>query len=142
MRFDFEAPTPRPTARVLTGALWLTQALLAAFIVYAGVTKLATPTADLAQMMPWTAELPALVPVTALANLLGGLGILLPSLTRGQPRLTVHAAVSLLVLQVLALGFHAMRGEMMVPPINLVLIALVGFVLWGRTRTTAALAAA
>ena len=142
MRLNFEAPTPRPTSRVLTVALWLTQALLAAFFVYAGITKLATPSADLTQMMPWTAELPALVPVTALADLLGGLGILLPTLTRVRPRLTVHAAVGLLALQVLALGFHAMRGEMMVLPMNLVLIALVGFVLWGRTRTTAALAAA
>ncbi len=142
MRLVFEAPTPRPTSRILTGALWLTQALLAAFFVYAGVTKLATPAAELAQTMPWTAELPALVTVTALADLLGGLGILLPALTRIQPRLTVHAAVGLLVLQVLALGFHAMRGETMVLPMNLVLIALVGFVLWGRTRTTAALTSA
>ncbi|MFO6420244.1 DoxX family protein [Hylemonella sp. W303a] len=119
---------------VLSIALWLTQGLLALFFIYAGVTKLATPAEELAKMMPWTAQLPFLVPVTAIADLLGGLGILLPSLTRIRPRLTALAAIGLLVLQVLALGFHAVRGETMVLPMNAVLIVLIAFVLWGRTR--------
>jgi hypothetical protein len=133
---------PRPAPGLLNIALWLTHALLAAFFVYAGFTKLATPAAELAQMIPWTAELPSLVLVTGLVDVLGGLVILLPALARIRPRLTVLAAIGLLVLQVLALGFHAMRGEMMVIPMNIVLIALVAFVLWGRTRAMASPTAA
>lgn len=139
MRLISEPPTPRPSSGLLNIALWVTQGLLAAFFVYAGLTKLVTPAADLGKMIPWTAELPLLVPVTGVADLLGGLGILLPALTRIRPRLTVLAAIGLLVLQVLALGFHTMRGEMAVLPMNVVLIALVAFVLWGRTRAIPAI---
>jgi hypothetical protein len=36
------------------------------------------------------------------------------------------------VLQVLALAFHLSRGEAEVTPLNIVLLALSLFVLWGR----------
>lgn len=32
------------------------------------------------------------------------------------------------------MGFHLMRGEAVVLPMNLVLLALAAFVLWGCTR--------
>ncbi|EGI77644.1 DoxX family protein [Hylemonella gracilis] len=129
-----DAMAPGRARTVLNIVLWLIQGLLAIFFVYAGYTKLATPAVELARMMPWTAELPSLVPVTGIADLLGGLGIFLPTLTRIRPRLTALAALGLLVLQGLAMGFHAVRGEMAVLPMNIVLILLVAVVLWGRTR--------
>ena len=58
----------------------------------------------------------------------------MPALLRIQPRLSVLAAVGIIALQVLAMGFHLMRGEAMVLPMNLVLLALAAFVFWGRTR--------
>lgn len=127
--------TLAPPRRNLVGpALWAVQLLLALFFVWGGYTKLATPADALAKMIPWTAEHPLLTLVTGWADLLGGLGILLPSLTRIQPRLTALAAAGLLLLQGLALGFHLLRGELAVLPMNAVLIGLVLFVLWGRTR--------
>lgn len=132
-----EALAPRRPSGALNAALWLTQGLLALFFVYAGYSKLATPAAELAKMIPWTAQFPRLVLVTGLADLLGGLGILLPALTRIQPRLTLLATAGLIVLQVLALIFHVVRGEFMVTPMNVVLLALLAFVLWGRTKATA-----
>jgi uncharacterized membrane protein len=123
--------TPR---KGLAISLWAVQALLALFFIYAGVTKLTTPLDQLSKMMPWTGAYPSLVPVAGIADLFGGIGILLPALTRIWPRLTLLAAVGLLVLQVLAMGLHLMRGELMVVPMNVVLLALVAFVLWGRTR--------
>ncbi len=120
--------------RALSVALWGTQGLLAAGFLMAGATKLMTPADQLAAMIPWTGEYAALVPVTGLVDVAGGLGILLPSLTRILPRLTVLAALGLIVLQVLAGLFHLSRGEVDVLPMNIVFIALASFVLWGREK--------
>lgn len=120
--------------RILPVALWGTQGLLATFFVYAGVSKLFTPADQLAAMIPWTGEYGALVTIAGLADLAGGLGILLPSLTRIQPRLTVLAALGLIVLQVFAAVFHLSRGELAALPVNAILIALSVFVLWGRAK--------
>ena len=121
-------------SRTLSVALWGAQGVLAAAFVAAGATKLFTPADQLAAMIPWTGEYGALVPFTGVVDLAGGLGILLPSLTRILPRLTVLAALSLIVLQVLAGLFHLSRGEVDVLPMNIVFIALAGFVLWGREK--------
>ncbi len=123
-----------PSGKVLAVSLWTVQVLLAVFFVYGGITKLFTPATQLAEMMPWTANYPVLVLITGIADLLGGLGILLPSATRIQPRLTLLAGWGLIVLQILALGFHLMRGEAMVAPMNVILLALIGFVVWGRAK--------
>lgn len=126
--------TTARSGRILGTALWVVQGLLALFYVYAGLTKLGTPADELAKTMPWTADIPLLVPVTGIVDLLGGLGILLPALTRIQPRLTVLAALGTIVLQALAMTLHLSRGEFMVVPMNVVLIALSAFVYWGRGR--------
>ncbi len=125
--------SPR-SGKILGPSLWVVQVLLALFYVYAGFTKLATPTEELAKMMPWTAALPLLVPLTGIVDTLGGLGILLPSLTRIKPRLTVLAALGTILLQAFAITLHLSRGEGMVVPMNVVLIALAAFVYWGRSR--------
>jgi hypothetical protein len=128
------ALTPPKRRKLLGPALWAVQVLLALFFIFAGSTKLATPAAALAQQMPWTADYPGLVLWTGLADLLGGIGILLPALTRVLPGLTPLAATGLVALQVLALVFHLSRGEAAVAPLNLVLLALAAFVWWGRSR--------
>ena len=100
----------------------------------AGVTKVFTPIKELAQMMPWTGEYSvAFVRTIGLIDLAGGLGILLPSLTRIMPRLTVLAAIGCATLQVFAFAFHISRGEAAVTPLNILLLALSLFVLWGRS---------
>jgi hypothetical protein len=48
--------------------------------------------------------------------------------------LTVLAALGCTVLQVLAIGFHASRGEIVLTPFNLFLLALCIFVSWGRSK--------
>lgn len=121
--------------RKLLGAfLWLAQGVLAFFFLWGAWMKLGMPLDDAAKMAPWVAAQPGLAKFTGIVDLLGGLGILLPALLRIQPRLSVLAAVGIIALQVLAMGFHLMRGEAMVLPMNGVLLALAAFVLWGRTR--------
>ena len=123
------------TGKPLRIALWIAQGLVAVVFCMSGFTKLATPIPDLAAMMPWTGEVSSgFVRFIGLVDLAGGIGILLPALTRIQPRLTVLAALGCVVLQVLAFGFHASRGEFAVLPMNVVLLALSAFVLWGRGK--------
>lgn len=126
--------TLAPRRNLLGPGLWTVQSLLALFFVYAGGTKLAMSADQLAAMIPWTGDYPRLAVMTGVVDLLGGLGVLLPSLTRIQPRLTTLAAIGIIVLQVLALLFHLTRGEAAVVPMNVVVLALTAFVLWGRGR--------
>jgi uncharacterized membrane protein YphA (DoxX/SURF4 family) len=129
------SPSRAPAGSALRIGLWVAQALLAVVFIGSGVTKFFTPIPDLSQMMPWTGELPmAFVRFIGLVDFAGGVGILLPSLTRVQPRLTVLAALGCTVLQVLAIGFHLSRDEAMVLPLNFVLLPLAAFVLWGRGK--------
>ncbi|MBR1170582.1 DoxX family protein [Bradyrhizobium liaoningense] len=119
--------------RSLRIGLWAAQVALSAVFVSAGFVKLTTPIPQLAAMMPWAGQYSeTFVRTIALVDLAGGIGILLPALTRILPRLTVLAALGCAVLQVIALLFHLSRGEAEVAPLNIVLLALSLFVLWGR----------
>ncbi len=118
----------------LGAALWVAQAVLALFLLWGAWMKLGMPLQEAVKMAPWVAVHPGLAKFTGLVDLLGGLGIVLPALLRIQPRLSVLAAIGIIALQVLAMGFHLMRGEAMVLPMNVVLLMLAGFVVWGRTK--------
>ncbi len=129
-------PTPEHSVGAspkLNMFLWMAQFLAAAVFISAGYMKFTAPIADLAKMIPWTGQLPEkFVRFIGLVDLAGGLGLLLPALTRIHPRLTVLAALGCLLLQILATIFHISRGEVMVTPLNFVLLSLSLFVLWGR----------
>lgn len=125
----------KPAGKLFVASLWLAQLIVAALFCMSGVMKISTPIPELAAMMPWTGQLPAtFVRIIGLIDLAGGVGILLPALTRIKPQLTVAAALGCVVLQALAFGFHATRGEYDVLPLNVVLFALSAFVLWGRGK--------
>ena len=122
-------------SKALTIGLWVVQVLLALAFCAAGFTKVFTPFAELATPMPWTQAMPeALVRFIGLSELLGGIGLVLPSLTRIKPMLTPLAAAGLVLVMVLAAGFHASRGEWSGLPVNFTLGALAAFVAWGRSR--------
>ncbi len=114
--------------------LWILQVVLAVAFLAAGAMKLTQPLAELAGSLPWTADVPgALVRFIGVAEVLGGLGLVLPAATRILPRLTPIAAAALALDMVFATLFHVMRGETMMAPVTLILVALLAFVAWGRT---------
>ncbi len=122
-----------PVPKGVNISIWAAQVLGAAMFILPGLMKATMPIPELAAMMPFAGEYSAaFVRFVGLVDIAGGLGLLLPSLTRIMPRLTVIAAAGCVLLQVLAIGFHAMRGEFDALPVNLVYIALSLFVLWGR----------
>jgi uncharacterized membrane protein len=114
-------------------ALWVAQALVGLPFTLFGIMKLTSPIAELSKTVLWAADYPeTFVRFMGLVDLSGGLGMLLPALTRIKPHLTVYAALGCMVLQLCAMAFHISRGEAMVTPLNLVFFALSAFVFWGR----------
>ena len=127
---------PAQTSKGWSIGLWVVQAALAAMFLMAGVTKLMSGSAELVAMgMGWAENSPlALIKFIGLAEVAGGLGLILPSATRIKPNLTKLAATGLCVIMVLAAGVHVFRGEFAVVPVNVILFALAALVIWGRTN--------
>lgn len=122
-------------SRSLDIALWIVQGLL--FLIFTGTAawKLLTPVHKLAAMIPWAGQVPgAFLYATAVVDLCGGLGVLLPMLTRILPRLTALAALGCAALQACAIVFHVSRGEATSTPFNFLLLALSLFVFFGRRK--------
>jgi len=116
-------------------ALWIAQWLLAVTFVGAAAWKAFTPKDKLATMIPWSGEVaPWKLHAIVAIDLLGGLGVILPSLTRIAPELTIIAALGCALLMASAIGFHVRRGEGKVTPFNFFLLALTLFVAWGRWK--------
>ena len=112
--------------------LWVAQILLALLFGWAGYMKTFRPIASLAPMMGWAPEMPRLTRFIGVMELLGALGMLLPIPTGILPWLTPLAAIGFVIIQVLAIGLHLRRGEARVLPVNIVILALSVFVVWGR----------
>lgn len=114
-------------------ALWISQILLAAMFLMVGFMKTFTPIPELSQTIPMAAEMPGFTRFIGVAELAGGLGLILPSALRILPQLTIIAAYALAVVMVLALLFHLWRGESQAIPTNVVLGLIAGFIGWGRS---------
>jgi uncharacterized membrane protein YphA (DoxX/SURF4 family) len=122
----------RPSKALHVG-LWVVQGLLGAMFLAVGAMKETQPIAVLVDMLGWPAAVPAaLVRVIGVAELLGGLGLILPAATRVKPMLTPLAGVGLAMVMLLATIFHISHGELGALPIPLVLGGLAAFVAWGR----------
>ncbi len=111
--------------------LWTIQGLLAALFLFAGVMKLVLPIEALTAQSPLPGWLLRFVGV---AETLGGLGLILPGLTRIQTRLTPLAASGLVIIMIgatiLTLGTPAPATA----AIPFVVGVLCAFVAYGRTR--------
>jgi hypothetical protein len=119
----------------LSLALWIVQGLLGLTFIGTAIWKVATPIAKLAEMVPWMGQTsPAFLYATAAFDLLGGLGVLLPSATRIKPGLTVLGALGCAALMGAAIIFHFSRGEAAATPFNFILAGLALFVAWGRNK--------
>ena len=116
-------------------AIWIAQFLVGVPFIAAGFMKLTGPIPELAASLRWPGDVPEmLVRAMGVVDLLGGVGILLPALTRIKPGLTVAAALGCVALQACAMVFHLSRGEVMMVPVNSIFLLLSLFVAWGRGR--------
>jgi putative oxidoreductase len=115
--------------------LWVAQVLLAAMFGAGGFWRATAPMDQITANIHWASAVPeALLRFTGWAELLGAIGLILPSATRILPKLTVLAALGLLLVMILAAGFHLMRSEFFEIWVNLCIGALAAFVAWGRSK--------
>lgn len=107
----------------MTIALWIVSGILAAMYIGAGSMKTFQPKEKLTAMT-WTQRYSApMVKFIGIAEILGGIGIILPWLTGIAPVLTPIAASGLALVQVLAVIDHLRNREYSVLPTNIVLLA-------------------
>jgi len=116
-------------SRAANVALWSLQVLLAALFLFAGTFKLSMPAAELAQQT----GLPALfMQFVSLAEVAGGLGLLLPGLVRFHRELTPVAASGLILIMVGAVIVSALRISIGAAVMPFVVSALLVVVVRGR----------
>ena len=97
--------------------------------------KAVAPFETLHVQVPWTPHVPdMLVRFIGVSEFLGAVGVLLPAITRIKPQLVPLAALGLMVVMLLASGFHIMRGEFEALPFTIGLAVVAAFVAWGRSR--------
>lgn len=114
--------------------LWVLQIVFALFFGFNGITHLNVPP-DLPERIAWMYDLPpGLHYFSGTVELLAALGLVLPSLTRIQTRLTPLAALGLVIVMVGAAVWHFPRNEIANLTTNLVIAGLLGFVAYGRWR--------
>lgn len=113
-------------------ALWIVQILLGLMFLMAGSMK-AFAYEKVKASMPWVKDSSkGLVTFIGVAELLGGLGLILPYATKIDPILTSAAALGLALVMILAAGFHAKRKENQSVGMNIILLALALLVAVGR----------
>jgi len=135
--------TDQKNNKVINIALWAVQVLLGLMFLMAGAMKASQPIETMAESLPWVTDVSAgLVRFIGVSELLGGLGLLLPSLLRIKPFLTVWAAIGLAAVMIFAAIFHGSRGEFSAIGMNVVMAAMFVFIAWGRSKKVPILAKA
>jgi uncharacterized membrane protein len=113
---------------------WVLQIVLGVYFVAIGVMHFIVPD-GLPDQLGWMYELPTwLHYVSGAAEIAGGLGLILPGLTRIRPELVPAAAAGLVIVMLGAAVWHLPRGEMQNLVTNLLLAALLAFVAYVRWR--------
>ena len=113
-------------------ALWVFQIILGlAFIMFGAMKAFQYEKAKAS--LPWVKDSSkGLVTFIGVAELLGGLGLILPYVTGITPILTPIAALGLGLVMILAIGLHIKRKENQAIGMNIVFLALAIFVAIGR----------
>lgn len=113
---------------------WVLQVLLGSYFVVTGVLHLVVPE-GLPDPMAWMYDLSTLLHwLAGLAEIAGGLGLVLPAATRVAPRLTPLAASSLVAVMLSGAVWHATRGEVQSIVGNIVVAVLLALVAYVRCR--------
>lgn len=114
--------------------LWILQIVLGIYFFAIGVMHFIVPPGLPAQMA-WMYDLtPTLHYISGTAEILGGLGLILPAVTRIQTRLVPLAALGLAVVMAFAIIYHGTRGEYQNIGFNVILLVALAFLAYGRWR--------
>lgn len=121
------------SSKALNTALWAAQIFLALVFLITGAVKLFLPVESLNELIPWTKDFSSIpVRLIGLSEILGSIGLTLPSVLRIKPQLTPLSAVGVAVVMLLAIIFNLSIDETSVLGINVLLFLVSIFVAWGR----------
>ena len=116
----------------MTTALWIVQIILAFAFLMAGGMKLMMPKPKLQEQMAVMEEFSQqTIRAIGTVEVLGALGLVLPVWLGILPWLTPLAAVGLALTMIVAAWVHARRGEAPMIGVNVMLLALALFVVYG-----------
>ena len=114
--------------------LWAAQIVAGLFFIIVGILHFLVPD-SLPGQLDWMYDLSEpLHYVTGVAEVLGGLGLILPGLTRRGTWLTPLAATGLILLMAGAIVWHLGRAEFTNVATNLAMILVLAFIAHGRWR--------
>jgi hypothetical protein len=115
----------------MTYALWIVQGLLALLFLFAGVMKFIMPIEEMTKEI----QLPgAFLRFIGAVEILGALGLILPSLLRIRPGLTPLAAAGLVIVMIGATVISLMIGSVVTALMPFVVGLLAAFVAYGRWK--------
>ncbi len=110
---------------MLNVALWIAQGFVALVVAFTGTVKLVVPREELAKKMHWAADWPRWrIKLLGLAEVAGGVGLVVPRATGIAPFLTPLAALCLAVLMAGAVRTHRRLGEGAAPAVVVGLLCL------------------
>jgi len=114
--------------------LWVLQVVFGIYFILAGVNHFIVPD-GLPSQMEWMYDLSDTVHlISGTAEILGGLGLILPAVTRIRPELTAYAAYGLALVMIGAAIWHIGRGEAVQIVVNLINVAILVFIGYGRMQ--------
>ena len=113
--------------------LWIIQILLAALFLFSGAAKFFTPVDQMTQGMPAWMSI-SFLHFIGVCEVLGAIGLILPSLLRIKPGLTPLAAACLTIIVIGATVVTVMGGMLATALLPLVTAILAGFVAYGRWK--------
>lgn len=117
------------TTKKIGALLWTLQGLLAALFLFAGTMKLIMPL----EAMVAQSSLPGwFLLFIGVAEVLGGLGLILPGLVHIQTRLTPLAAAGLVIIMFGATALTVADGHVAPAVMPLVIGVLAAFIAYGR----------
>jgi uncharacterized membrane protein YphA (DoxX/SURF4 family) len=112
-------------------ALWIVQGLLALLFLFAGVMKFVMSVEEMTQQV----QMPGVfLRFIGVCEILGGLGLILPSVLRIRPGLSPLAAAGLIVIMIGATIVSVMIGGVAAAIAPFVTLLLLAFVAYGRWK--------
>ena len=115
----------------MNAVLWIVQILLALLFLFAGGMKLVLPIEELTKQIAFSG---IFIRFIGVVEVLGGLGLILPSLLRIKPGLTPLAACGLIIVMIGATVVTIQTNGVAMALFPAVVGVLAGFIAWGRWR--------
>jgi uncharacterized membrane protein YphA (DoxX/SURF4 family) len=115
-------------------ALWIVTIALATVFTGSGLMKLLMPKDKLVESgQGWAQDVnQANIRLIGFAEILGAVGLTVPAVTHIAPILVPLAAIGLILVMVAAAIVHARRNEVPNIVVNVALLAMAVFIVWGR----------